>query len=189
MALSHIRAAMRLPMTAAYRTLVAKQTTRAFSVLPDATSFSRLYDYYDSTLRHDMLVLTYKHEVSEPDAKAKAEEQTASSQATDQPSETKTEEQSAATEEVSNTLDQSMEIEPIKRNAAYTIDQLPKRRGVRPPRPARRPLTYGHQPKLERIILHCMPSAVLPVYNQRRYMHALMQHPGIYVKVYQSDVK
>ncbi|KAI9595429.1 ribosomal protein L5 domain-containing protein [Syncephalis fuscata] len=50
----------------------------------------------------------------------------------------------------------ALEPEPKpKRNAAYTIGETPKRRGVRPKHPERRPQTHTSQPELERVIVHC----------------------------------
>ncbi|RKP06222.1 ribosomal protein L5 domain-containing protein [Thamnocephalis sphaerospora] len=104
--------------------------TRGVSTLADATTSSRLHEHYDTTLRSDLMVLTYRHgaSTSAPDAAPEPESQP----------------------------EPEPEPAPLKRNAAYTVGEQPKHRGVRPKRPARRPLTYGRQPELERVIVHCM---------------------------------
>ncbi|RKP25821.1 ribosomal protein L5 domain-containing protein [Syncephalis pseudoplumigaleata] len=109
---------------------------RAFSTLPNATAYSRMHDYYASTLREDLLVLTYQHDADLAEKQAQLAQAKAAAAA--------------------------LEPEPVpKRNAAYTEDEAPKRRGIRAKHPARQPQTYTSQPRLERVIVHCQVKEAL----------------------------
>jgi large subunit ribosomal protein L5 len=115
---------------------LVRSSLRGFSTLPNVTSFSRLHDHYASTLREDLLVLTYQHEADLAEERARQEEAKAAAAA--------------------------LEPEPEpKRNAAYTVGEPPRHRGVRPKQPARRPQTYTSQPKLERVVVHCQTKEAL----------------------------